>query len=337
MGLLNKEEDRFAMWSDIAQEKDRFRIENIRMISKLNNLSRNKKRLVSNREYINYKYNEYGDRARIDELYELWSEEYGVAKAEAETLRVEYEKTTRDVQAIPRACDYIRDDILSLKKAISLVTYEIRQFRNANPDLEKRAKECEEILSRYHTTHRDLEENTRVLADLRDKVQRARAEKREAEERLSERKEELAPLLRTEDSLTRELSEITNRFSKQQELTEEKQLLKEAIGHLEKSVGEWREKVKRHEMKSAEMNEEINLRKAESEKVTSELKEFEALVGPYKELKERLEGAEKELSLTGEQANKLRDEIDNITKENEVLSAKATQFEMVKKKMESIK
>ena len=133
MELLNKEEDRFAMWSDIAQEKDRFRFENIRMISELNNLSRNKKRLIANREYVNRKYDEYGGPARIEELYELWSEEYRVAKAEAETLRVEYEKTTRDVQAIPMACDYIRDDILSLKKAISLVTYEIRQFRNANP------------------------------------------------------------------------------------------------------------------------------------------------------------------------------------------------------------
>lgn len=332
MGLLTKEEDRLTMWSDIAQEKDRLRNENSAMISDLNTFLQMKKQLASRRDYINYKYSEYGDLHRINELFELWSGEYENARAEAETLKVEYEKARKDLEAIPRACDNIKDYIISLQHAISLVTYEMEEIRNANPDLEKRAKESEEILSKYHAVHKDLEQNTSVLADLRDKFQLASDEKREVEKRISDKKDELATLLKNEDSLARELTVITDRFNKQQELTEEMQ----AIGHLEKSLGEWKEKMRHHEIKSAEMNEEINSLKAESAELTSGLKEYEALIGPFKELKARLESAEKELYLTDEQVNKLRDEIDKITKENELLSAKATQFEMVKKKMESI-
>jgi chromosome segregation ATPase len=337
MELFNKEEDRFAVWANIAQEKDRLRNENIRMISNLNTLLQRKKRFVSEREFVEYKHDEYGDPDRINELFVLWSGEYENARAEAETLRVQYESARRDLEAIPRARDNINDYIISLKHAISLVTYEIEQIHNAFPDLEERARESEEIFSRYDAIRRDLEENTKVLADLRDKFETASDERREVEKGLLEKKEELATLLKAEDSLTRELTEITDRFNKQQELTEEMHLLKEAIAHLEKSVGEWKDKLEKHEIKSTEMNEQIKSLKAESAELTSELRECEAMLEPFKGLRVRLEDNEKELSLTDEQIKKLTDEIDKITKENEMLSPKATQFEMVKKKLESIK
>ncbi len=65
-------------------------------------------------------------------------------------------------------------------------------------------------------------------------------------------------------------------------------------------------------------------------------KEYEAMVEPFKELKGKLENAEKEISLVDEQHEKLTEETDKLRKENEILGAKARQFEEIKKMMEGI-
>ena len=121
------------------------------------------------------------------------------------------------------------------------------------------------------------------------------------EKSLSENKEELVPLLKSENSLKDELTEITRRFNRQEELKEEKRVLDEAIGHLERSLGEKREKLENHQTKTAEMNEEIKNLKEESENQKSKLKEYEALVIPFQELMEKLKNMKKEISMLDEQ------------------------------------
>ncbi len=337
MELLNKNDEIYTMWSNIGDEKDRLRNENMRMISDLNGFLKRSKRLVLKKDYINYKYTEYGDFHKINELFETWSAEYKNATEEAEILKVEYEKESNDVKTIPRVISEIRNDNASLKRAVLIARHEMEQIIEAFPDLEERAKESEEITSKHHVVHKEFVENSKLLTGLRDEFQRANNEMKGLEKRLSEKKRELAPLLKTENSLKSELTEITNRFNKQEELKEEKRALEEVIGHLEESLDERREKIKNHEKKTAEMNKEIKNLKDESGKLTSKVKEYEVMIVPYMELKGRLEDAEKEISLVDEQQKKLTEETDRLKKENEILGAKATQFEELKKMMEGIK
>jgi len=335
--LLNKNDGIYTMWPNIEEERDRLRNENMRMISDLNGFLKRNNRLALKRDYINYKYTEYGDFHKINELFESWSAEYKNAREEAEILKAEYEKESNDVKTIPRVINEIRNDIASLKRAISITSDEMEQIIKAFPDLEERAKESEEITSRYHTVHKEFVENSRLLTDLRDKFQRADNEMKGLEKRLSEKKQELAPLLKTENYFKGKLTEITNRFNKQEELKEERQVLEEVIGHLEESLDERTEKIRNHERNTAEINKEINNLKDESGKLTSKVKEYEVMVVPFKELKGRLEDAEKEISLVDEQQKKLTEETDRLRKENEILGAKARQFEELKKMMEANK
>lgn len=337
MELLNKNDGIYTMWSNVKDEKDRLRNENMRMISDLNGFLKRSKRLVLKRDYINYKYTEYGDFHKINELFESWSAEYKNATEEAEILKVEYEKESNDVKTIPRVISEIRNDIASLKRAVLIARHEMEQIIEAFPDLEERAKESKEITSRYHVVHKEFVENSKLLTGLRDEFQRANNEMKGLEKRLSEKKQELAPLLKTENSLKSKLTEITNRFNKQEELKEEKRVLEEVIGHLEESLDERREKIKNHEKKTAEMNKEIKNLKDESGKLTSKVKEYEVVIVPFMELKGRLEDAEKEISLVDEQQKKFTEETDKLRKENEILGAKARQFEELKKMMEGIK
>ena len=115
-----------------------------------------------------------------------------------------------------------------------------------------------------------------------------------------------------------------------------KRVLEEATGHLERSLGEKKEKLENHETKTAEMNEEIKNLKEESEDLKSKLKVYEALVVPFQELTEKLEGMKGGISLLDGQNVKLTDEIPKVKKENEILQTKARQFEEIKKMMEGI-
>jgi len=336
MGPLNKKNGKEGMRPNIEEKKDRLRNENMKMISDLNTYLKRKNRLVLKRDYVNYKYNEYGDSRRINELFRSWSVEYKNAREEAVALREEYERQSNDINTIPRLVEGIRDDVAVLKKAVFVSKYEIDQILEAYPALEELGKDSEETTLKYRAVHDELEKKSRTITGLRQKFETVKNEKEWVEKCLSENKEELAPLLKTENSLKDELAEITQRFNRQEELREEKRVLDEAIGHLERSLGEKKEKLENHETKTANINEEIKNLKEESENQKSKLKEYEALVIPFQELMEKLKSVKREFTLLDSQQVKLKDEIPNLKKENEILQTKARQFEDIKKMMEGI-
>lgn len=331
--LLNKKEELNNFWSNLSGEKEGLQNESRKMTLELNVFLKKRSWLVSKREYINHKYSEYGDDEKINELFQQWSEEYKNEKAEEMALKVEYEKVRQDGKTIPLVCKDIKNYIKSQKDGIALARYEMEEIFKAVPDFEERAKESEEIVLKYNAVHKNLEENTRSLNDLRDKFKKVDDEKKKLEINLEEKKTVLAPILKTEDSLKNKLAEITDRFDRQEELKEERRVLKEVIQPLERSIEGWKEKIKNFEKKSTEANKEIEKLKSESHKLVAELKEYEALAGPVMELKERMDSAEKENSMIDEQDKKLTREIHKMRKENELLSIKAKQFEMVKKKL----
>lgn len=337
MESLNRKDETLTVWSSIVGEKDRLRNENMRIITDLNRFSKRMTQLVKKREYLNYKYNEYGNFDEIDDIFGSLSAEYKNARKEAETLKSEYETKGADARTIPIVIENMRKDVAGLRRTVILAGSEIDQVFEAFPDLEERAKESEEIASRYRRVHKDFRESTGLLSDLREKFKRADSEKKVVEKGLSEKKVVLTPLLKTENSLKDTLAGMTDRFNRQEELKEEKRVLDEVIGHLEKSIGEWREKIENHEKKTEQMNKEIKNLKDESEELSSKADEYEAMVAPFEELKEREEHAEKEISLLDEQQRTLTDEILKLKKGNEILGAKARQFAEVKKMMEAMK
>ena len=90
MELLNKKDDKEGMMPNTEEKRDRLRNENMKMISDLNTYLKRKNRLVLKRDYVNYKYNEYGDSRSINELFRSWSVEYKNAREEAVALKEEY-------------------------------------------------------------------------------------------------------------------------------------------------------------------------------------------------------------------------------------------------------
>lgn len=336
-GLLRKKEELNSFWSNLSGVKAGLQNENREMTLELDGFLKKKSWLVSKREYISYKYNEYGDEEKINETFQEWSEEYNNEKAEEKALKAEYEKVRQDEKIIPRVCKDIKSYIKSQKDGISLAKYEMEEIFKAVPDFEERAKESEEIVSKYNAVHKDLEENTSTLNDLRDKFKKVDDEKKKLEINFEEKKAVLAPILKTEDSLKNKLAEITDRFGRQEELKGERHILREVMQPLEGRLEGWKEKIKNFEKKSIEANKEIENLKSESHKLVAELKEYEALAGPVTELKERMDSAGKENATIGEQDKKLTSEIHKTRKENELLSIKARQFEMVRKKLEGIK
>lgn len=335
--LLKEKVEIYTVWSELAEEKEWLQNENKRMTSELDEFLKKKNWLVSKREYIHYKYSEYGDENKIIELYEQWSKEYDDTKAEEKSLKAEYDKGMQEEKTIPRLWKDIKKEIKSRREEIDMAKYEVHEILKIFPDIEELANESNEIVTKYRATHNDLEESSKILNNLSDKFKQTDAEYKELEKTLYSKKEELAPFVESENSLKNELTEVTNRFNRQEELKEQKSTLNSVLQPLEKSIEEWKNKIKNHEIKSAEMKKETETLKGESQKITSDLKEYESLVGPVKELKERLDNAEKEIPVIVEQDKKLTDEIHNLRKENEILSIKAKQFEMVKKKLEGIK
>ncbi len=80
--LLKKKEELHSAWRLIAEEKEKLQGENKRMSLELDEFLKKKDWLVSKKEYLNYKYNEYGDDSKINELFLQWSEDHEKAKAE---------------------------------------------------------------------------------------------------------------------------------------------------------------------------------------------------------------------------------------------------------------
>ena len=324
------------MASNIEEKKDRLRHENMKMISELNSFLKRKNRLVLKRDYVHYKYNEYGDARRINELFESWSREYKNARDEAVALREEYERQSEDINTIPIVVESIRNDVTGLKKTVFVAKYEIDQILEAYPALEELGRDSEETASRYRAVHDEFEQKNKAITGLRKKYETLNNEKKWLEQSLSENRSELTPLLKTEESLKKELEEITDRFNRQEELKEKKEALEDAIGHLERGLREKKEKLENHETKTAAINEEINRLKEEGENQKSKLREYEALVMPFQELMEKRKSMKKEISQLDVHDTRLADEIPKVKKENEILQTKARQFEDIKKMMEGI-
>lgn len=335
--LLKKKKELYSLWSNLAEEKESLQDENKKMTVGLDEFLEKKRWLTSKREYINYKYSEYGDDDKINELFEQWSEEHKNARAEEESLNAEYKKSQQDVKTLPRLCNDIKNEIKNRQDEMALAKYEVQEILKVYPDLEERAKESQDIVEKYSAVHKDLEGKIKTVIDLKEKFKQVDSESKVLENRLSIKKKEIEPFLNTQNSLKNKLAEITNKFNLQEEITEEKRLLNETVKPLEKGIEEWKKKINNYETKTAEMNKEIEILKEEKLKVAPELKELEALIGPAKELKEKLTSAEKEISQTEEQDKQLTKAIHKTRKENEILSIKAKQFEMIKKKLEGIK
>ncbi len=335
--LLKKKEELYSLWSNLAEEKERLQDENKKMTVDLDGFLEKKRWLASKKEYINYKYSEYGDEAKINELYEQWSEEYKETKVEEEALKAEYEKAMQDEKTVPRLCNDTNKEIKNRRDEIAMAKYEAQEILKSFPDIEERARESEEIVIKYRTVHNDLEKTTGVLNNLRDNHTKVDNERKELEKTLSLKKEELDPFIKTEKSLKNELTEVTNKFNRQEELKEERRVLEDVLKPLEKTIEQWKERIKNHHEKITKMNKEIEDMKEESQKVVAEVKEYEAMVGPVRKLKEKLTNAEKEISQMGEQDQQFTKAIHEMRKENEILSIKARQFEMIKKKLDGIK
>ena len=141
MEPMSQKNETYTVIPDIEEERGRLRNENMGMVSDLNLFLKRKERLVLKKEYINYKYNEFGDSDRINELFKSWSAEYRNAKREAETLKAEYAKKGGDEKTIPRVIRDVEDDIAILRKAILVARNEIDRVIEAYPDLEGLAKD----------------------------------------------------------------------------------------------------------------------------------------------------------------------------------------------------
>lgn len=335
--LLNKKEDLYSLWSNLAEDKERLQDENKNMTLELDDFLEKKSWLVSKREYVEFKGREYGGEDRISDLFDQWSEELKNMKAEEESLKADYKKSQQDVKTIPRLSNDIKKEIKSRQDEMAMAKYEILEILKVYPDIEERAKESQDIVLKYSAVHKDLEEKINTLKDIKDKFKKIDSESNALENKLSNRKKEIEPFLKTQNSLKNKLEEVSNKFNMQEEILEEKRVLNETIKPFEKSVQEWKKKIKEYETKSIEMNKEIETLKEESLKTAPELKELEALIGPAKELKEKLTNMEKEVSMIDEQDKILTKDIHRMRKENEILSVKARQYEMIKKKLEKIK
>ena len=324
------------MGSSIEEERDQLRSKNMRMMSDFNSYSKRIKRLAVKRDYVDYKYNEYGDTHQIKRYFDAWVDEYINAGEEAKTLKEEYLKKSKDLDTIPTVIADIKSDIEELKKAVFVADYEIDQITGAFPDLYEQAIASEETEKKYRLVHKEFADVDRNLTDFRLKFDAVNTEKRKLADDLSEQKTELSPLLKMETSLKDDLAELTERFDRQEKLREEKAALEEVIKNLEESVGEKRERIKNHETYTNEINAKIEGLKSESNRLRSKIKEYEALVKPYRELKERLERVEAEISRSDAQHRRFTDEIGKVSIENEILQAKANQYEEIKRMMEDI-
>ncbi len=223
------------------------------------------------------------------------------------------------------------------KEEMALAKSEVENILKTIPDIIERAKESEEIVIKYNAVHKDYQAILTDMKEFREKFRKVDEESKELDGNLSRKKDEIAPFLKDEASLKEKLLELTNKFNRQEELSEEKGVLNQVIKPLEKKLKEWKDKIENHEKKTSDINKEIETLKTTSHKTVSELKEIEAVAGPVKDLKERQEKIETESPLLVKQIKKLTEGIHTMRKENEILSIKAKQFEMINKKLGNVK
>ncbi len=221
----------------------------------------------------------------------------------------------------------------ALKEAIFLAVSETNQMLEAFPGLEALAKESERITAAHFAVCEDFEKKSRALNDLEQKYERAGKEKDNLLRDVSEKRDELTSLQKTEASHRERLTDITGRAELQQTLTEEKQVLEKVMDTLEKGLQEKRGKIKDHEMRTAQLNKEITDLKEESTHLRADLIEYQALVDPFVSLKTGLENIEVEISDIDVQVEKLKTETADMKKDEEILRIRAAQFEQIKKRM----
>lgn len=332
--LLNKKNKEHARWLDILEEKEKLQNENTKKTTELNDFFKRKDGVASKKEYLSLKYCEYGDEDRIKAVFEQLSKEYDNGKIEETSLREEYDKARQDEKVIPKVCSDTKFEMKTLRDEMDRARYEINAILEAFPNIRELAQESGEIVVKYKEVHEELERTTKIINDLRANFEKVSREETEVRKDLDSKMNELEPFINKEKSVKSRLTNLMERFDRQEELHEERSIFKDVVGPLEKKLKGWREKIESFEAKSAAMNSEIETLKSESSSLTTELTEYEALVGPVMELKARMEKVEKDAPEVEEQEETLTKGIRDLKKENDMLSIKARQFEMIKRKLE---
>ncbi|MGR3219438.1 MAG: hypothetical protein ACUZ8H_06410, partial [Candidatus Anammoxibacter sp.] len=332
--LLNKKNEKYAGWLGILDEKEKLQIENTKKTAELNDFFKRKESVASKKEYLSFKYSEYGDEDRIKAVFEQLSKEYDNGKIEETSLREEYDKARQDEKIIPRVCNDTKLEMKALRDEMDRAKYEINAILEAYPNIRDLAKESGEITVKYNEVHEELERTTKTINDLRANFEKVSGEETEVRKDLDVKMKKLEPFIGKEKDVKSGLTNLMERFDRQEELQEEKSVFNDIVGPLEKKLRGWREKIDSYEVKSAAMNNEIETLKNESSSLTTELTEYEALVGPVKVLKTRMEKVVKDAPDVEGQEEVLTKEIRDLKKANEMLSIKARQFEMVKRKLE---
>lgn len=332
--LEKKKKELFARLSNIIDEKAELQTENARMIIELKDYLKKREWLALKRDYINFKYSEYGDEDKINAMFQQWSKEYEESKAEGDFLKTEHDKAVQNEKIIPRVYTDTKIEIKKLRDEMDRAKFEMDSILKAYPDIRELAKESQDIVIKYKEVHEELERTTKSISELRANFEKVSNETETVRKELGTKKDELAPSLRIETAAKTKLADLMHRFNRQEELYEENRVFQEVIGPLETKLEGWRKKIKDYEVKSTTINKEIDTLKSENRGLSSELKEYEEIVGPVKELKSRLDKAEEGIKQIEEQDQKFTTEVKTLKKENDMLSIKARQFEMIKKKLE---
>lgn len=318
-------------------EEGKLRLENLSMISDLNTFLKRNKLLALKRSYVNFKYTEYGDFSRVDEIYDALSSTFISARKEAAQLKADYEKAIEDIETIPTACNSIGNTIDDIENEVSIARNEVDEILEAFPNLEARAEACRTIQTESAAARRQLEDNSRRQGGLKHEFQTRDGEKQNREKQLADKKKILAPLVESETELNETLAEIADRFERQETFTQEKQLAEESIGSLEKKIATFEEMILAHDTELAEKNQTIAALKDESTKLAAGAKEYEAKLIPFRELTDRLQKAREEVSSIDGQREKITEETEKLRKENEILGTKAKQFGILTKKLEGLR
>ncbi len=322
---------------DIGAEEEKLRMANLSMMSDLNLSLKQNKLLALKRNYVNSKYTEYGDFSRVDEIYDSLSSTFIAARNEAAQLKSAYESAIADVEPIPAACESIRNAIIDIAGEVALAGEEIDEILETFPDLEERAAASAAMTSESAVVKRELESNSRRQGALRHEFQTADSEKQRLEKQLADQKKTLTPLVESETDLNDTLSEIADRFERQEALTREKVAIEEAIGSLETKMAVVEASIHTHETELAEKNQRIAVLKDDSAALTARVKDYEEKILPFRELTEGLEKATSALSALDEQSEKITGEVQKLRKDNDMLETKAKQFGVLNQKLEGLR
>ncbi len=337
MSSIHSEDDRDTIQQAMTAKEGKLRLENLSMISDLNASLKRNKVLAQKRTYVNYKYTEYGDFSRVDEIYDSLSSTYIAARKEAAQLKSDYESAIADIETMPTACNSIRNTIGDIKDEVSIAQDEVNEILDAFPDLEGRAEAGRALVTESTAVRNQLEDNSRQQGSLKHDFQTSEGEKQYKEKELEEKTRILGPLVETESELNETLAEIADRFERQEAYTQEKQAAETSIASLEKKIADFEETLLAHDADVAEKNRTIASLKEESTQLAASVKEFEVKLVPFRELTGRLKEAREEIASIEGQRGKITEETENLRKDNEMLETKARQFSLLTKKMEGLR